>query len=70
MSLPLPPWSLHWNSDGELSPMDRADLAHLFLTPHRPGMGSPTRGAFPAGTLQQRPARPQPRIYYFPIVKP
>jgi hypothetical protein len=28
MSQSLPPWSLHWRSDGELSPMDRDDLPH------------------------------------------
>lgn len=36
MNQPLPPWSLHWSSNGELSPMDRADLAPLFLALHRP----------------------------------
>jgi hypothetical protein len=36
MSQPLPPWSLHWSSNGELSPMDRADLAALFLGFHLP----------------------------------
>jgi hypothetical protein len=66
MSLLLPPWSLHWNSDGELSPMDRADLAHLFLALHRPGTGSPTRGAFPTGTLQQRAARATAEDLLFP----
>lgn len=66
MSQPLPPWSLHWNSDGELSPMDRAELAHLFLTPHRPGMGSPTRAAFPTGTFQQRPTRATAANLLFP----
>jgi hypothetical protein len=57
MSQSLPPWSLHWSSDGELSPMDRDDLAHLFLAFHRPGMAPPSR-------------RAPPKIYYFPIVKP
>ena len=27
MNQPLPPWTLHWSSNGELSPMDRADPA-------------------------------------------
>lgn len=35
MSQPLPPWSLHWSSNGELSPMDRQDL---FLCLHLPGI--------------------------------
>lgn len=52
MSQPLPPWSLHWNSNGELSPMDRAELARLVLSLHRPAMGSPFRGALSTGTRQ------------------
>jgi len=35
MSQPLPPWSLHWSSNGELSPLDRQDL---FLCLHLPGI--------------------------------
>ncbi len=53
----LPPWSLHWSSNGELSPMDRAALAHLFLALHRPEMASTPQGT-------------PPKIYHFPTVKP
>lgn len=35
MSQPLAPWSLHWSSNGELSPLDRQDL---FLCLHLPGI--------------------------------
>jgi hypothetical protein len=57
MSQSLPPWSLHWSSNGELSPMDRAALAHLFLALHRPEMASTPQGT-------------PPKIYHFPTVKP
>ncbi|MFM7466011.1 MAG: hypothetical protein ACKO28_11180 [Cyanobium sp.] len=57
MSQSLPPWSLHWSSNGELSPMDRAALAHLFLALHRPELVSTKKGA---------PAK----IYNIPTVKP
>ncbi len=66
MNQSLPPWSLHWSSNGELSPMDRDDLAHLFLALHHPGMGSPPRGAFPTGTLQQRATRATAEDLLFP----
>ena len=55
MNQPLPPWTLHWSSNGELSPMDRADLAPLFLVAPK----------------QPDPApKPQPLIFYFPTAKP
>lgn len=70
MSQPLPPWSLHWSSNGELSPMDRADMATLFLGFHLPerrpfgqGLGHPVPAA---GASEKR----LPRIYYFPTDKP
>ena len=69
MNQPLPPWSLHWSSNGELSPMDRADLAPLFLALHHPPLTPFPRGAATSERSAQAP-RPQPWIYYFPTAKP
>jgi hypothetical protein len=70
MSQPLPPWSLHWTSNGELSPMDRADLAALFLGFHLPErrpfgqeLGHPVTASGASHTRR-------PRIYDFPTAKP
>ncbi|MFM7170455.1 MAG: hypothetical protein ACKOYH_06335 [Cyanobium sp.] len=65
MNQPLPPWSLHWSSNGELSPLDRADLAHLFLALHHPPLTA-RQGISSMGTAQ---AQIPSRIYYFPTVK-
>lgn len=66
MTPPLPPWSLHWSSNGELSPMDRKDL---FLSLHLPGVAPCS-----SSPVQESPARTQralsPVIYDFSIVKP
>lgn len=65
MNQPLPPWSLHWSSNGELSPLDRADLAHLFLALHPPPLVA-RQGISSTGTTR---AQDPSRIYHFPTVK-
>lgn len=55
MSQPLPPWSLHWSSNGELSPLDRQDLflcLHLpGITPFHQGLGNTAEPASPGAPL-------------------
>ncbi|MEB3335016.1 MAG: hypothetical protein VKP70_08530 [Cyanobacteriota bacterium] len=53
----LPLWSLHWSSNGELSPLDRQDL---LLRLNLPGMGpfhQPV-GSTGAGAISEAPRLP------------
>jgi hypothetical protein len=56
MTALLPLWSLHWSSNGELSPLDRQDL---FLRLNLPGIAPYPQ---PPGSAGAGPTKEAPRV--------